>query len=80
VQPGVDAPDVEQVPALGQAPHHLAAAHVLQAHGARHFAAAAVCVDAGSAFSSMAVPVSHRARAPPPGPDGNAEAPDGAEE
>ena len=36
LQPRVDAADVEQVPALGQAPHHLAAAKVLQAHGARH--------------------------------------------
>jgi hypothetical protein len=35
LQPRVDARDVEEVAALGQAAHHLAAAKVLQAHGAR---------------------------------------------
>ena len=35
VQPRVDAADVEHVPAPGQAPHHLAAAHLLQAHRTR---------------------------------------------
>ena len=35
VQPRVDAADVEHVPAPGQAPHHLAAAHLLQAHQTR---------------------------------------------
>lgn len=36
LQPRVDTADVEEVPALGQAPHHLAAKKVLQAHGARY--------------------------------------------
>ena len=39
-QPHVDAVDVEDVPARGELPHHLAGPHVLEAHRAQHAAPA----------------------------------------
>ncbi|PUZ60420.1 hypothetical protein GQ55_4G124400 [Panicum hallii var. hallii] len=41
-QPGVDAVGVEEVVARGELPHHLAGAHVLQAHRAQQHGAAAL--------------------------------------
>jgi len=49
LQPRVDAADVEEVPALGQAPHHLAAAKVLQAHGARRHSVSSAARGRGGA-------------------------------
>jgi hypothetical protein len=67
VQPRVDAADVEQVPAPGQAPHHLAAAHLLQAHLARRAPGAAVVRGHRQHRSSARMSTSASPRAPPPG-------------